>query len=410
MLRRGHKQAEEKAESSPSLLGPIVDFYCLAEQIDKKLGDKEWVKKIYKKAEVMSGDSVDFRALAASIYKVLGDKKWAKSIYTKAENKAESKEEIRNLAQSILDNLKDHKWINILYKKAPLTKEEIKEFKEAEKEADDFDSLKTVAWDIADAGDNEWAKKVFKKAENNADYCYVLRELAESILYKLGDKEWAKKVYKKAEQEAENLSDFCELADSIYNELGDKEWEKEVYKKAGSKVQELDELRVLADRIHEKLGDKALLREVYKKAEGKAEEESTRRALEWEENARKSGDGLVYIFELDDEWDIDGREYEANIAKYMNHSCDGNCEAINYEKEGEIWITARRNIKRGDELVYDYGYDMEHFLDHPCACGSDNCIGYIVREDQRAKVKKLLKGKKKSKAKAKDKQSAKKKK
>jgi len=48
--------------------------------------------------------------------------------------------------------------------------------------------------------------------------------------------------------------------------------------------------------------------------------------------------------------------------------------------------------------VYDYGYDMEHFLDHPCGCGADQCVGYIVREDQRKKVKKLIKGlKKKSK-------------
>lgn len=124
--------------------------------------------------------------------------------------------------------------------------------------------------------------------------------------------------------------------------------------------------------------------------------ESTRRALEWEEKARKSGEGLVYIFELDDKYDIDGRLGD-NPARYMNHSCDGNCEAINYD--GEIWIVARRDIKKGEELVYDYGYDMEHFLDHPCKCGSDNCIGYIVREDQRSKVKKLLKRKKKKRGK-----------
>lgn len=120
--------------------------------------------------------------------------------------------------------------------------------------------------------------------------------------------------------------------------------------------------------------------------------ESTKRALEWEEQARETGEGLVYIFELDDKYDIDGRLGD-NPARYMNHSCDGNCEAVNYE--GEIWIVALKDIKKGEELVYDYGYDMEHFLDHPCKCGSDNCIGYIVREDQRAKVKKLLRGKKK---------------
>ena len=124
--------------------------------------------------------------------------------------------------------------------------------------------------------------------------------------------------------------------------------------------------------------------------------ESTKRALEWEEQARETGEGLVYIFELDDTYDIDGRLGE-NPARYMNHSCDGNCEAINYD--GEIWIVARKDIKKGEELVYDYGYVMEHFLDHPCLCGADNCIGYIVREDQRKKVKKLLKAKKKKRGK-----------
>ena len=125
-------------------------------------------------------------------------------------------------------------------------------------------------------------------------------------------------------------------------------------------------------------------------------EESKKRALEWENEARETGKGLVYIFELDNKYDIDGRIGD-NPACYMNHSCDGNCEAIN--SEGEIWIIAIQDIKKGDELVYDYGYDMEHFLDHPCLCGSSNCIGYIVREDQRSKVKKLLKSRKKKRGK-----------
>ncbi|MFP4673201.1 MAG: SET domain-containing protein [Opitutales bacterium] len=120
-------------------------------------------------------------------------------------------------------------------------------------------------------------------------------------------------------------------------------------------------------------------------------EESNRRALEWEEKARKSGAGLVYIFELDEKWDLDGRRGR-NPARYINHSCDGNCEAVNYD--GEIWIVACRDIREGEELTYDYGYDMEHFMDHPCECGSKNCVGYIVREDQRNKVRKLLRQKK----------------
>ena len=125
-------------------------------------------------------------------------------------------------------------------------------------------------------------------------------------------------------------------------------------------------------------------------------EESKKRALEWEDEARETGEGLVYIFELDGNYDIDGRLGD-NPARYMNHSCDGNCEAIN--SDGKIWIVAIQDIKKGDELVYDYGYDMEHFLDHPCLCGSRKCIGYIVREDQRTKVKKLLKSRKKKRGK-----------
>ena len=49
-----------------------------------------------------------------------------------------------------------------------LTKEQIKEFQEAEKEAEDACDLRSVADDIAEAGDKEWAKKVYKKAEGKA--------------------------------------------------------------------------------------------------------------------------------------------------------------------------------------------------------------------------------------------------
>lgn len=118
-----------------------------------------------------------------------------------------------------------------------------------------------------------------------------------------------------------------------------------------------------------------------------SKEESSRRALEWEAQAREADKGVVYIFELDENWDLDGRVSD-NPARYMNHSCDGNCEAINYD--GEIWLVARRTIAEGEELLFDYGYDMEHFLDHPCNCGAENCIGYIVREDQRKRVKRLI--------------------
>ena len=96
--------------------------------------------------------------------------------------------------------------------------------------------------------------------------------------------------------------------------------------------------------------------------------ESKKRALAWEEEARKTGEGLVYIFELDDKYDIDGRLGD-NPARYMNHSCDGNCEAINFD--GEIWIVklvveagmassnneARRTVQAGGVKIDDVRVD-----------------------------------------------------
>ncbi len=117
---------------------------------------------------------------------------------------------------------------------------------------------------------------------------------------------------------------------------------------------------------------------------------STKLALEWEEEAREKGEaneGLVYIFELNKRYDIDGN-YPDNVARLINHSCDDSCESVIYD--GGIWIVATRDIKKGDELSYDYGFDMSHFIDHPCLCGSDNCLGYIVSKDQRKKVRKYL--------------------
>jgi hypothetical protein len=41
---------------------------------------------------------------------------------------------------------------------------------------------------------------------------------------------------------------------------------------------------------------------------------------------------------------------------------------------------ALRDIKATEELTFNYGYDLENFEDHPCRCGSERCVGYIVAE------------------------------
>lgn len=95
----------------------------------------------------------------------------------------------------------------------------------------------------------------------------------------------------------------------------------------------------------------------------------------------------VYTFTLDDKYDLDGGVWW-NLAKFMNHSCSGNCESVS-EEDGTITVYTIKNVKKGSELVYNYGYDVDNWEDHPCRCGSKRCVGAIVSEDQWSKLEKL---------------------
>ncbi len=104
---------------------------------------------------------------------------------------------------------------------------------------------------------------------------------------------------------------------------------------------------------------------------GKLISKETAEKVEQKHKAR----GELWVFTLNDQWDIDATR-GGNDARFINHSCEPNCEAVNYD-DAEIWIEAIRDIKKGEELTYDYGFDEpdEYF---PCYCGSKNCRGWIV--------------------------------
>lgn len=85
-----------------------------------------------------------------------------------------------------------------------------------------------------------------------------------------------------------------------------------------------------------------------------------------------------YIFALSDEQDLDGN-VSWNPARFLNHSCAPNCEAR--LEEGRIWIVALCEIEAGEELTFNYGYDLAEHRDHPCACGALGCVGFIVAEE-----------------------------
>ena len=120
-------------------------------------------------------------------------------------------------------------------------------------------------------------------------------------------------------------------------------------------------------------------------------EESEKRAWDQAAVAQETGDAAVYIFTLDKKWDIDGN-VPWNDARLINHSCEPNCEA--WIEEDQIFIYTLRDIKSGEELTFDYGFDIECYEDHPCRCGSANCVGYIVTRDQWPGLKQRLAQKK----------------
>lgn len=89
----------------------------------------------------------------------------------------------------------------------------------------------------------------------------------------------------------------------------------------------------------------------------------------------------TFYFHIDEDHVIDAK-VGGNSSRWINHSCAPNCEAE--IDEGRVFIRARRNIKAGEELFYDYGlvidepYTAKLKAQYPCWCGSKNCRGTLL--------------------------------
>ena len=138
-----------------------------------------------------------------------------------------------------------------------LTKDEIKEFKKEEKEAEDCTDFYFIADQISDAGDKEWAKNLYKKAEEKVDDFDDLKGLSESVFENLDDEEWSRNLYKRADNQAESYDDLRDLAESLCEILGDKEWARDLYKKAVEKAdddeRDDDDPSILEPRLDSRL-------------------------------------------------------------------------------------------------------------------------------------------------------------
>ena len=93
-----------------------------------------------------------------------------------------------------------------------------------------------------------------------------------------------------------------------------------------------------------------------------------------------------FIFALDNDHDLDGN-VAWNPARFINHSCRPNCDAL--LQDGHVWLIANRDIRAGEEITFNYGFDLEDYRQYPCHCGSPDCVGYIVAEEFFAHVRSL---------------------
>jgi|SRR2546421_8363812 len=86
-----------------------------------------------------------------------------------------------------------------------------------------------------------------------------------------------------------------------------------------------------------------------------------------EEVEKSSG---KYFFGVNKQWSIDGSGRE-NIARYANHSCEPNAEAI--ITRGRIWICSKRNIQAGEEITYNYGKEYFEGIIKDLGCKCPKC-------------------------------------
>lgn len=113
-----------------------------------------------------------------------------------------------------------------------------------------------------------------------------------------------------------------------------------------------------------------------------------------EEYGGQEENGHTFLFTLNDDYVIDGN-YNSNVARWINHSCDPNCEAVVEEDDkgrrdkDKVFIEAIRDIAAGEELTYNYGIVLEERHTPrlkklwACHCGADNCTGTMLQPKRR---------------------------
>ena len=109
--------------------------------------------------------------------------------------------------------------------------------------------------------------------------------------------------------------------------------------------------------------------------------EYTGERVSWEAAPDDDNDPHTFNFGLEN-GDVINPEVGGNDARWINHSCDPNCEAV--EEGDRIFIYAVRDIQSGEELLYDYHMEIDEPITESakqkfaCHCGASNCRGTMI--------------------------------
>ena len=91
----------------------------------------------------------------------------------------------------------------------------------------------------------------------------------------------------------------------------------------------------------------------------------------------------TFYFSLDDGVHVIDANVGGNSARWINHSCEPNCETEETE-DGRVYIQAIRDIRRGEELSYDYQLSVagrvtaKEKKGYACRCGAPRCRGTML--------------------------------
>jgi SET domain-containing protein len=111
--------------------------------------------------------------------------------------------------------------------------------------------------------------------------------------------------------------------------------------------------------------------------------EYTGKRVLWREVPNDLNDPHTFLFGLDNGKDVIDPTTGGNEARWINHSCDPNCEAVE-EDAGKVFIYALRDLRSGEELFYDYALQVDEPItsevaeESKCFCGSSRCRGTML--------------------------------